>query len=266
MDNEEFLTAELLRQIKLVATEVQCTFGRERDVHYSLELVEDSLKFCVANILDRVGEGMRHMFTSPNRPEFSDLERVLRSRACRSGASVIEESVQLALKFGEESIFNGHKSFSPKKFAAMIEYLSSQGHNIYKTNLNKLLFYSDLSYFYLRGVGISGAVYVHRRYGPVADPAAQTLNDLVLAKRVRIVRRTRTVELNSSSRTVNRALTKDERKVLDWVLGTYGNMTAAEISDLSHKEKAYRHTNPNQKIAYKYAPLLKFLPPRSLLD
>jgi uncharacterized phage-associated protein len=45
---------------------------------------------------------------------------------------------------------------------------------------------------------------------------------------------------------------KDER-VLDWVLETYGDLSTAEISDLSHEEMAYKNTRTGELIAYRYA-------------
>jgi len=266
MNDDAFSIKDLTLKIKLIASDVQLTLEFERDTNYGVSFVEDSLKFCVANMLDGIGEGMREMFNSPGGEEFRELERVLEMRASLSEARAVQETVQLALKFGDESIFNGHKTFSGKKLAAMIEYLSSKGHNIYKTSLNKLLFYADLSFFYLRGEGISGSIYHHRRFGPVTDPADHTLKDLQLAKRVTLVPRTQTIRCDATSAAVKRALNKDERKLLDWVLETYGNMSAAEIVRLSHEEKAYKDTEPNKKIAYAYAPLLTILPPKSLLD
>jgi hypothetical protein len=43
-------------------------------------------------------------------------------------------------------------------------------------------------------------------------------------------------------------------------------MGAGEISELSHQERAYANTNPNESIAYEYAQFLKHLPPSTLLD
>jgi hypothetical protein len=55
-------------------------------------------------------------------------------------------------------------------------------------------------------------------------------------------------------------------RILDWVTDTYAAMTATEISDLSHHEKAYQNTKPNEPIAYAYSRFLQNLPPKTLLD
>src|SRR5947208_2538016 len=174
--------------------------------------------------------------------------------------------VHLAYEFADESVFDGFRAFSKAKLAAMMEYLTGKGHYVYKTSLNKLLFYSDLSFFYLSGRGISGAVYYNRPYGPVADPAEPILSELVREQKVRVVPRTRTLEARPDAAESTKILTGEEIRVLDWVADTYGAMSASAISDLSHREMAYKYTEPNEPIAYAYARFLKNLPPKDLLD
>jgi uncharacterized phage-associated protein len=148
----------------------------------------------------------------------------------------------------------------------MMEYLTGKGHYVYKTSLNKLLFYSDLSFFYLRNHGISGAIYYNRPYGPVADSAEPILSELIREEKVKVIPRTRSLEAGAGAAESVDILTDEERRVLDWVADTYGDMSASAISDLSHREMAYKYTDPNEPIAYAYAKFLKHLPARDLLD
>jgi uncharacterized phage-associated protein len=55
-------------------------------------------------------------------------------------------------------------------------------------------------------------------------------------------------------------ITENERTTLDWVLKNFGNLSANEISELSHNEKAYRFTRPGEEIAYEYAKFFEKLP------
>jgi hypothetical protein len=103
-------------------------------------------------------------------------------------------------------VYSMATAFSPAKLAAMIEYLLRKGQYVYRTSLNKLLFYSDLSFFYLRGVGISGAVYNNRTFGPVTDAAERILNKLVADHRLAIDPRTRTIESRDDAATSNQIL------------------------------------------------------------
>ena len=145
-----------------------------------------------------------------------------------------------------------------------MEYLTAKGHHIYKTSLNKLLFYSDLTHFYLFGRGMSGAVYYNRPFGPVADPAGPVLGELIRDERVKVDPRMQTLEAAGDAPA--EVLTDEEKKVLDWVADTYGHMSASQISELSHREMAYKYTQPNEPIAYAYGKFFKHLPPKSLLD
>ncbi|MEJ7848822.1 MAG: type II toxin-antitoxin system antitoxin SocA domain-containing protein [Pyrinomonadaceae bacterium] len=57
-------------------------------------------------------------------------------------------------------------------------------------------------------------------------------------------------------------LAADEIATIDWVLDNYGTLSSSEISDQSHREKAYRFTRPGEKIAYRYAAFFENLPSR----
>lgn len=237
-------------------------FRDERGLDCPEAAIRQGIESVLDRKLDRIAEDLDEMFTSPRREEVTELERILADEYLFA-RETLQESVHPAYAVGQESLFSGNRVFSPAKFAAMMEYIASKGLNIYKTNLNKLLFYADLSYFYLRGYGMSGAVYCHRPFGPVADPAAGLLDDLIASERIKVVDRTKHFE---STGKYADALEDDEKKMLDWVLSTYGTMGAREISDLSHGERAYRDTRPNEPIAYAYAQFFTTLPPKSLLD
>ena len=163
------------------------------------------------------------------------------------------------------SVFTGARPYSPEKLGAMIEYISRKGRDIYKTNLNKLLFYSDLTFYYLYGRGISGATYVNLPYGPVPENVEPVINDLASNNRIRKVPapdRGSNAEMIKPAETAAARVELDpeEMELLDWVLNTYGDMTPTQISDVSHAEKAYRFTRPQEPIAYEYAKFFERLP------
>ncbi|HVF47965.1 MAG TPA: Panacea domain-containing protein [Pyrinomonadaceae bacterium] len=267
METGEFSVDGLSRKVRDIVGRVQSVMRREKGEDYDPRLIEDSLRVCVANEVDRLEESMLEMFTTPGRREFHELAGILEKNSAASRAAVeVEEMVYLAEEFGDTSLFDGFRPFSKTKMAAMIEYLTGKGHHVYKTSLNKLLFYSDLSFFYLRSHGMSGAVYHNRPFGPVADPAGHILNELITDERVRVVPQTQTLEAATPAANATEALTEDETKVLDWVADTYGHMGASEISSLSHREMAYKYTEPNEPIAYAYGKFFKHLPPKDLLD
>lgn len=250
------------RSIDGVVGDVRQFLKNERGLEVPENLIREGMAGVLYSKFDLLAEDLREMFTSPQRDEVRELERIL-LREAAAKAALMQEAVQPASEAVEHSVFSGQRVFSAEKLGAMIEYLSSKGRHIYKTNLNKLLFYSDLTAFYLRGAGMSGAVYLNRPYGPVADPAAEILDNLIEAGRVTVADRTKHFKSAGES---SEHLDGDEIKVLDWVLDTYGRMGAGEISELSHTERAYKDTRANEPIAYAYAQFLKHLPPKSILD
>lgn len=264
MFNDELSTGGLSAKIDAIVGKVQQAFERETGEFYEPQLIKDSLTTCVADKLGRIEDEMLEMFTSPGRREFEQLSNLLEQNAAVANAAVeVEEMVYIAQEHGDESVFEGFKPYSRDKMAAMIEYLTGKGNLVYKTSLNKLLFYSDLTMFYLRNHGMSGAVYYNRPFGPVADEAESILNELVAKESIEIAPLTKTLKARTSGSTG--ILSQEEKKVLDWVAQTYGNMRAGEISEHSHREMAYKFTEPNEKIAYAYGKFFKHLPPKGLL-
>jgi len=264
MDTNELSVKGLSKRIGEVAPEAKKVLHDEVGEDYDDYAVAASMSEIVAGKLDALEEGMGEMFTSPGRIEFRQLASSLEGKTLTKKAKAVQHAVELAHEFDDESVFTGKRSFSKDKLAAMIEYLTAKGHNVYKTSLNKLLFYADLTNFYLAGYGMSGAVYYNRRFGPVADSAAPTLTELVAQGTVEVDPRVQTLVARDTPDAGK--LSAEERKVLDWIAENYGTMSASEISDFSHDEMAYKYTEPNEPIAYAYSRFLKRLPPKDLLN
>lgn len=264
MSTDDLSTAGLSAKVHAIVGKVQQTLRRETGEDHDPRLIEDSITACVVSALGRFEENMLEIFTTPGRREYDELLSVIeRNRATAMAAVEVEEMAYIAQEHRDESIFNGHRPFSKAKMAAMIEHLTSKANNVYKTSLNKLLFYSDLTMFYLSGHGISGAMYANRPYGPVSASAEPLLNELVGAERIKVNERTKTLASSAEPADV---LSPAEQKVLEWVARTYGHMSASEISDHSHREMAYKYTDANEPIAYAYGKFFKHLPPKGLLD
>lgn len=248
------------RSIDKVVGDVRRFLKDERGLDVPQNRIREGMADVLYRKFDLLVEDLGEIFTSPQREEVRELEEILlKSVPVGHSAAAVQPARE---KNPEVSVFSGEKAFSAEKLGAMMEYILSKGRTVYKTNLNKLLFYADLTAFYLRGSGMSGSVYLNRPYGPVADPAADVLEGLIQSGRVTIAARTKHFETSTGT---SELLDEGEVKVLDWVLDTYGEMGAAELSELSHTERAYKDTRPNEPIAYKYAQFFHTLPPETLL-
>lgn len=69
----------------------------------------------------------------------------------------------------EPDIMSGYRRFDATKFFEAIKFFCFPD-GIFKTKLNKLLFYADFKNFSQSSVSITGARYAHAHYGPVPDP------------------------------------------------------------------------------------------------
>lgn len=160
----------------------------------------------------------------------------------------------------ETDMFTGGLSFSFEKLAAMTSYIAGRGTDISRTKLNKLLFYSDFVNYFLHGRSISGSRYLHMHFGPVAEYYRETLETLSEESRLQTTRTHGHDELLAESGQALDVLTLFEIATLEWVLENFSSMTAHEITEYSHDEKAFRFTRQGEFIPYEFAKYLRELP------
>jgi uncharacterized phage-associated protein len=66
--------------------------------------------------------------------------------------------------------------------------------------------------------------------------------------------------IRMGDRAAGQFLTPEETATLDWVLAKYGAMSASQLTEISHREKAYKNTKTGEEIAYEYAKFFENLP------
>ncbi|MFN2501247.1 MAG: Panacea domain-containing protein [Pyrinomonadaceae bacterium] len=261
------------RFIQGLVENIQTYFQNETGVKYPAEVIDESLKIWLENRFDRILEEIGEIITSPHMAESQDFRRILEEQAGFAGVTETQGAFAAAAEPVADqaagTVFNGNRPFSPQRLGAMIRYISDSGRDIYKTNLNKLLFYSDMTAYYLSGRGISGATYVNLPFGPVPDGVNDVLNELDTSGSITkspvqgMGSNAEMIKPGEAGPDPEQVLTTEEIQTLDWVLSRYGDMSATEISEVSHKEKAYASTRPGEPIAYEYAKFFENLPPRS---
>ncbi len=251
-----------------IATTVRDHYRSEFDRDYPVAAVESALIDWLQLKVDGVLEEVTEVLTTPGSRESSEFAQILMRTV-----KTLEHLPVMSLEGIElDPMFAGYRQFSSDRITAMMGYLSQKGIELYKTKLNKLLFYADMTGFYLTGRGLSGAQYVNLPYGPVPDRFEELIE---LGAENEIIRpsgvpgKDRSVQLIEPGTKASVHLTKlsdSDRLILDWVVDTYGRLTTTEITDVSHNELAYTNTRPGDRIAYRYAAFLKTLPPKDLLD
>lgn len=158
----------------------------------------------------------------------------------------------------EPSLNTGFIRFDLEKFENMILYILKKMDGVFKTKLNKLLWYCDSRYFKQSTISISGAKYIHLPYGPVPDNYDLFLWKLQGQKKVGVEeviwndsisgeKMYSLVEANTSF------FNENELKTIDYVIDSVGYLTAGQISDKSHNEDGYKKTGTSDVISYAYA-------------
>ena len=251
------VTLSLSREeIEPIAIAVSAHFERESGRIYPDDVVVRAIASWLESRLDAIRDDMPDLLTSPERSETHEFRRHLEESAKRT------EAMAQAAAAVQPNVFSGNRIFSFEKLAAMTAYIASKGKEVYKTKLNKLLFYSDFVNYYLSGRSISGSRYVHLPFGPVPDGYENFLQTFSAAGTIRIEHGPNHEVIMAGQEPVVDKLTNEEIETLDWVLANYGHLSANQISEQSHREKAYRFTRTGEEIAYEYAKLFEKLPLR----
>jgi len=151
--------------------------------------------------------------------------------------------------------FSGYKEFDLVKMMNMILYITQSLNGVFKTKINKLLWYMDFLHFKQFSVSISGSTYVHLPYGPIPDDydliIGVMLNGKLLEKEEITFEENIVGEnLKALPAGDNNCFSEGELKVMNFVIEYFKNFTCGRISKYSHEEKPYKNTADNEKISY----------------
>lgn len=124
--------------------------------------------------------------------------------------------------------------FNKQKAIEAILYLANKRPSIDKMSLYKFLFFADIEHLNRYGRPIFGGYYVAMQRGPVPSQIKNLLEHKnnsefeIIDYMITATREANTEYLSSS-----------DLEVLDQIYGKYGNYSAPQLSDLSHKHPAW---------------------------
>jgi len=154
--------------------------------------------------------------------------------------------------------FSGYRRQDFTKIAHLISYYAREM-DLYKTKLNKLLFYTDFGVYKHRGCSVSGLTYRAIPFGPVPAEYDKLYLKLSGEKLVEVEQKPiagNYTEIFKSLVTFNPNLfDAEELAVMAQVVQKFRNVTAKNIVEISHQEKAWlENEKEKQLISYqKYA-------------
>ena len=152
--------------------------------------------------------------------------------------------------------FSGFRAFDIDIFTEMVVYFASAP-RMFRTKLNKLLFYSDFLNFKQSAVSISGAQYLAFERGPVPqhyDWITETLEQQGDIRTLEWTYGEKSGDVFKSTRAADTSIfTDSEFRVLAFVRDRFANATSKHLIDLSHAEAAYSKTASKKMISYHWA-------------
>ncbi len=152
--------------------------------------------------------------------------------------------------------YNGyaHQSISLLK-NVMLYFIENMG-PVYKTQMNKLLFYTDFAHYRDYGQSLTGLRYIAIQFGPVPQnwdrvycafdeiqPELVDYGDGVVGELL-----TSTMQCDAA------AFTEEQKAILDKVLLRFKDLSSSQISKISHEESAWKdNINVKNYIDYVYS-------------
>lgn len=158
------------------------------------------------------------------------------------------------------SKLNGYRQPDLTKVAAIIAFFQVlKKVTLFKTKLNKLLFYADFNAYRLTGYSITGLEYRAIQFGPVPSQFQKMYVNLSEQGQISIDEQyfgngAYGDEINANVQFDQTLFSPVELNVLEFVAKHYGKLSTDDIVKLSHEETGW-HDNAEQKalINYRYA-------------
>jgi putative zinc finger/helix-turn-helix YgiT family protein len=173
-----------------------------------------------------------------------------------AGFDDIEECSWPSLVRTSVDEFTGFRAFEIRKFTEMVVYFASLS-RMFRTKLNKLLFYSDFLSFKQSTLSISGAPYLAFQRGPVPQHYDWITEALEQQGDIRTVEWTygeKSGEYFEAARKADLSIfSEPELRVLAFIRDGFASATSKRLTDLSHAEAAYLNTPAQGLISYLWA-------------
>jgi putative zinc finger/helix-turn-helix YgiT family protein len=218
-----------------------------------LRFIQDP--FNMERVADQYGDRLHQSARNRLTRRLSDL---LTQRAPKKVIEVLAQSSG----HNKPDEYTGFQYFNAEILMEMIVFFAGKTAGVFKTKLNKLLWYADFTHFRLYSVSISGATYIHLTFGPVPDMYEFFLSSLCVEGSLRLNEIDYGDDIVGEKFLATRevgaeALSSTAIEVLESVYGRFKSTTAREITRLSHEENGYINTQQGEPISYLYAKDLK---------
>lgn len=157
----------------------------------------------------------------------------------------------------------GNTKLNLEKIENMIIYFLNNCKNVYKTKLNKLMWFADALYYKTNGHSITGLAYSHMPFGAVPVRMDEFLkifesfNKILIKEKENEETGNTFYEITPLCDFKQSLFNNDELNSIEKVAKKFYSFGNREISEYMHNEKAYKESLANEFIDYKLAKELR---------
>jgi uncharacterized phage-associated protein len=152
-------------------------------------------------------------------------------------------------------VSNGFAPLSTERLKNLLLYILGKMGDTFQTKMNKVLFYIDFLSYRERGMAISGLAYNAIDFGPVPqrwDRVYSAFDEV--EQQTKLVHDQECVALTATAAADMGRFTTEEKAIIDEVCEKMKGLSAHDISDLSHREPAWKnHLHQAETIPYSEA-------------
>ncbi|WP_409199653.1 Panacea domain-containing protein [Methanobrevibacter sp. DSM 116169] len=154
---------------------------------------------------------------------------------------------------------NEEIKLNKEKLKAVLHFIISKcgcKHNVGRTVLYKLLYFSDFNFYELYETSLTGETYIRKKNGPIPQHFKEIRNDLVDENKIeehsgKAIDYTKYF-YNSLKEPNTNNLNSSEINVINDIINKLSDKNATEISNYSHGDMPWKVTNNEEEIDYEF--------------
>ncbi|MGL4947723.1 MAG: Panacea domain-containing protein, partial [Cetobacterium sp.] len=164
------------------------------------------------------------------------------------------------MEISKDKNITGNMILNLQKIENMILYFLKNCKNVYKTKLNKLMWYADFKNYQKNDESITGLAYIHKPFGAVPigiDEMLKCFESIEIEEKEDEEKGYTYFDIKPLRDSDLTIFTLDELETLKSISNKFKDFGNKEISDYMHLETAYIETLDNERIEYEFARELK---------
>lgn len=164
------------------------------------------------------------------------------------------------MEISKDKNITGNMILNLQKIENMILYFLKNCNNVYKTKLNKLMWYADFRNYQKNDESITGLAYIHKPFGAVPvgiDEMLKCFESIEIEEKENEEKGYTYFDIKPLRDSDLSIFTADELETLKSISNKFKDFGNREISEYMHLETAYTQTLDNERIEYEFARELK---------